>query len=91
MTSMLKNALQPQLINLQIEDLEDRMRALKSRIASMSFMSYHIHNQEALLSMMLETRNDLKKVALFFEKQAENVAAHGGGSYSAEESPVALA
>jgi hypothetical protein len=41
--------------------------------------------------MMLETRNDLKKVALFFEKQAENVAAHGGGSYSAEESPVALA
>lgn len=47
-------------IDRNIEELDERIRALKSRMAAMVLEKYEIRNQEVLLATMLETRRDLE-------------------------------
>lgn len=48
-------------VDRHIEELEERISALRNRIAEMVVEKYEIRNQEVLLSTMLETRRDLDK------------------------------
>jgi hypothetical protein len=48
-------------IDRHIEELDERIRALKNRMAAMVLEKYEIRNQEVLLGAMLETRKDLEK------------------------------
>ena len=48
-------------IDRHIEELDERIRALKNRMAAMVLEKYEIRNQEVLLGAMLETRKDLGK------------------------------
>jgi hypothetical protein len=48
-------------IDRHIEELDERIRALRNRMAAMVLEKYEIRNQEVLLGAMLETRRDLEK------------------------------
>lgn len=61
MASVLQDQAHLEFIDRHIQELKDRIDALKSRIAAMTLERYEIHNQEILLGTMLETRKDLEK------------------------------
>lgn len=49
------------LVNRHIEELDERIAALGNRMATMTLERYQTHNQEILLSTMLEIRKELEK------------------------------
>ena len=48
------------VIDHHIKELEERISALRKRMAAMTLERYEIRNQEVLLATMLETRKDLE-------------------------------
>ena len=48
-------------VNGHIDELEERIDALKERMATMVLQNYEIQNQQALLSSMLQVREDIGK------------------------------
>jgi DNA-binding ferritin-like protein len=48
-------------VNRHIEELEERINALRERMVTMGLQSYETQNQQALLSSMLQVREDMEK------------------------------
>jgi len=48
-------------VDRHIEELKERIRALKNRMAAVLLKRYETHNQEVLLCTMLETRKDMER------------------------------
>lgn len=61
MAAMLEDIEQLGFIDRHIQELEQRIDGLKTRMAAMTLERYDTHNQEVLLIAMLETRKDLEK------------------------------
>ncbi len=61
MAAMLEDVDQISFIDRHIQELEQRIDGLKTRLAAMTLERYDTHNQEVLLIAMLETRKDLAK------------------------------
>jgi hypothetical protein len=51
-------------VDRHIEELEERINALRERMAKMALQSYETQNQQALLSSMLQVRDDMEKFRL---------------------------
>lgn len=60
MASRLHDGDYVEVIDHHIEELEERISALRKRMAAMTLERYEIRNQEVLLATMLETRKDLE-------------------------------
>jgi hypothetical protein len=61
MAAMLEDIDQLGFIDRHIQELEQRIDGLKTRMAAMTLERYDTHNQEVLLIAMLETLKDLEK------------------------------
>jgi DNA-binding ferritin-like protein len=48
-------------VDRHIEELEERINALRERMVTMGLQSYETQNQQALLSSMLQVREDMEK------------------------------
>lgn len=64
MFDKLNEGFYPDFIERHLTELDQRIGALKDRMAAMILEKYEIRNQEILLSVMLETRKELETLSV---------------------------